>query len=96
MTWTNKVFIDYSQSAESHVPGIVVLIEGERVIGVEPPMIKMPALVGFANCDQGDLSPFLAPAFTGADEDRYQLVQALRVFFIESARLRAVEIQDAE
>src|ERR1041384_7840013 len=40
----NKILIDHAQAAKAHVPRIVILIKGERVIRIQPPMIEMPAL----------------------------------------------------
>ena len=35
----HPILIDDSEGAESHVAGVVILIEGETVAGVQPPMI---------------------------------------------------------
>src|SRR5262249_15679798 len=41
----------HAQRAEAHVLGIVVIGEGEGVPGIQPPVIEVPALSGFANVD---------------------------------------------
>src|ERR1051325_3282593 len=43
-TRSHKILIDHTQAAKAHVTRIVILIERERVEGVEPPVIEMPAL----------------------------------------------------
>src|SRR5688572_27470577 len=40
-TGAHEVLVDYAQIAETHVPRVVVLVERERVISVEPTMIEM-------------------------------------------------------
>src|SRR5689334_14383942 len=53
---TDAILVDDAQSAKSHVLGIVILIEGKRVIGVEPSMLEMAA---FFRRAQRDHSRFL-------------------------------------
>src|SRR5262245_20414437 len=40
LRWSDAVFIDDSQGAKPHVLWVVIPIEGERVIGIQPPVIE--------------------------------------------------------
>src|SRR5712692_3648059 len=51
LTGRDPVFVDDAQTAPVHVRRIVILIERESVIRIEPPMIKVAAIFGFANSD---------------------------------------------
>src|SRR6185436_12945922 len=93
-TGGNKIFIDNSQHSKAHVAGIVVLIERECVIGVEPAVVEVSPLLSFSNRDH--LLLFIRSPLAGFYEDRHQLIQTLCVLFIESGGLRAVEIQHTE
>ncbi len=44
----HAIFVHHAQRAEAHVIGVVVASERKGVIGVEPAVVKMAALVGFA------------------------------------------------
>jgi hypothetical protein len=45
LRWSDAVFIDNPQGAKPQVPWVVIPIEGERVIRIQPPVIEMPALI---------------------------------------------------
>src|SRR3954469_6474537 len=40
-TWSYTIFVNNAQRSESHVVRVVILVEGKRVIRVQPPVIKM-------------------------------------------------------
>jgi hypothetical protein len=44
-TRCHKVLVDHTQSTEAHVARIIILVEREGVISVEPPVIEVPTLV---------------------------------------------------
>jgi hypothetical protein len=45
---SDDVLIDHTQAAEAHVRRIIVIGEGEGVVAIQPAVIGMAALVGFA------------------------------------------------
>ena len=47
----DAVLVEDPQRPESRVSGVVVVGEGERVEGVEPAVVEVPALAGAANLD---------------------------------------------
>src|SRR5713226_4333957 len=51
LTRCDPVFVDDAQTAPVHVRRIVISIEREGVIRIEPPVIKVAAIFGFANRD---------------------------------------------
>src|SRR6266849_2802642 len=55
-SFLHHVFIDHTQTAESHVSRIIVIAKGESVIAVEPAEIKVAAIFRFANLDHLILS----------------------------------------
>src|SRR6185295_5687909 len=55
-TSRDKIFIDHTQAAKAHVPRIVILIESERVIRIQPPMIEMTTLLRFPDRDHSNPS----------------------------------------
>src|SRR6266480_7291696 len=58
-SFLHDVFVDYTQTAESHVRRIVVITKRKGVIGIEPAEIEVTALLGFANLDHASLSHYL-------------------------------------
>jgi hypothetical protein len=44
-TGCDKVFIDHAQTTEAHVAWIVILIEGEGVISVQPTVVEVTSLI---------------------------------------------------
>src|SRR2546427_816936 len=51
LPWLHAVFVDDPQTAKVHMRRIVVSIERERVIGIQPAKVKVAALFRFANRD---------------------------------------------
>src|SRR5262249_41617959 len=51
LSGSDTVFVDHAQGPEAHVPRVVVRVEGERVVGVQPSMIRVAALVSMTNCN---------------------------------------------
>src|SRR5262245_33654229 len=47
----NAVLVDNAQRAKPHMGAVVIVCEGERVVGVQPAMVKMASLMGFAYRD---------------------------------------------
>ena len=47
----HAILVDDAQTAKVYVRGIVILIEREGVISVQPPKIKVAAIFCFANID---------------------------------------------
>ena len=47
----DAVFVDYPQRAKAHLAGIVIIGEGKGVIGVQPAMIGVSAVLAFADGD---------------------------------------------
>jgi hypothetical protein len=45
MTRLHAILIDDAQTAKVHVRRIVVLVEREAVIGIQPPKIEVPAIL---------------------------------------------------
>jgi hypothetical protein len=45
----DAIFVDHARGAEAHVVAIEVIGERKRVIGIEPAVIGMASLIGFAN-----------------------------------------------
>src|SRR5215470_1493334 len=44
-TGCDKVFIDHAETTKAHVAWIVILIEGEGVIGIQPTMVEVTSLI---------------------------------------------------
>src|SRR4030095_10340509 len=53
----NEVFIDHAQITKAHETWVIVLIEGERVVGVEPAVVEVAAFPG-ASCSKHWLMAF--------------------------------------
>src|SRR5262245_63646544 len=45
LTRLHAVFVDHAQHAETHEPGVVIVGEGERMVALQPAMLRVPALV---------------------------------------------------
>jgi hypothetical protein len=41
----HAIFVDYAQAAKVHVSRIVILIERESVMSIQPPEIKVAAIL---------------------------------------------------
>ena len=52
----DPVFVDDPERAEAHVPGVMVAGEGEGVAGVEPAVVGVAAVDGFAEGDHGGVA----------------------------------------
>src|SRR5690349_17362590 len=61
----DDVFVDHAQRAKAHEPRIVVVRERERVRGLQPAMIVLPAVGGAAYLD------FHAPSLATLEDDRH-------------------------
>src|SRR5436190_21684829 len=48
---SNGVFINDAQCAKTHVRWVVIPIERKRVIGIEPAMVKMAAVISLTHFD---------------------------------------------
>ena len=49
----DKILVHHPQRAEAHLPWVVIGGEGESVVGIEPAVVEMAALLCFANGDHG-------------------------------------------
>jgi len=48
-TGGDKIFIDHAETTKAHVTWIVVLIEREGVIGIQPTMVEVASLICLAD-----------------------------------------------
>jgi hypothetical protein len=49
----HAVVVDDPQGAKAHVVGVVVIAKRKGVVGVEPAVVEVAALAGFAYMDHG-------------------------------------------
>src|SRR2546426_1677564 len=107
LPWLHAVFVDDPQTAKVHMRRVMIPIERERVIGIQPAKVKVAALFRFANrdhiwsrmerrhpaCYRSDLLPVIRSR--RREQNPYQSLKPGGVLFIESRQRRAVEIQHA-
>src|SRR6266487_3094015 len=80
-TWQHAILVHHTQTAKVHVRRIVILIEREGVISIQPPQIKVAAIFRFANIDHNagtaDISFALSPA--GRELLRFSKIVSIRI-----------------
>lgn len=65
----NDILIDDTQTAEAHVRGIVVISKAESVVAIEPAMVGMATLGGFAKGEFHSIGGFGGDAACGRKDD---------------------------
>src|SRR3990167_4616153 len=58
----HRVFVDHAQDGETHLTGVVIVGKGKRVVGVEPAVVEMSAILGLAQTDHVLNTPLPQPS----------------------------------
>ena len=47
----HHVFVDHAQDGKAHLTGVIIVSKGKRVVGVEPAVVEVSAILGLAQTD---------------------------------------------
>src|SRR3990172_2139686 len=47
----HRVFVDHAQDRKAHLTGVIIVSKGKRVVGVEPAVVEVSAILGLAQTD---------------------------------------------